>query len=85
MRYLYKKPHQCIPFLQHRFACSLIQTTAVPKLISTTTDTFPLLRVGASSNQTDPALLASAPQGRIGLHRKAHQEKTEITGEKMFK
>lgn len=53
---------------------------AVSKLISTTTDAFQLLRVGASSNQTVPALLASVPQGHIGLHGKAHQEKTEITG-----
>lgn len=58
---------------------------AVSKLISTTTDAFQLLKVGASSNQTDPVLLASAPQGHIRLHSKAYQEKTEITGEKVFK
>lgn len=85
MKYFYTKPHQCIDLLHHEFTCSLTQeTTAVPKLVSTTTDAFQLLRAEASSNQTDPVLLASVPQGHIRLHSKAHEEKTEITGGKVF-
>lgn len=86
MKYFCTKPHQRIDLLHHELACSLTQeTTAVPKLVSTTADAFQLLRVEVSSNQTDPVLLASAPQRHIRLHSKAHEEKAEITGEKVFK
>lgn len=53
VKHLCNKPQQCVHLLLHKFACSLQQKveTVVSKLTSNTTDTFQLLRAGASSNQ----------------------------------